>query len=1097
MKRGNASGGQIPREGMPVRIRNRRGIITSVDEYDSNEMGKYRLVHVEYLDSEVPPGDSVIWRLEHTACLIEPTALPLVHTDPRMSGDEFDALVRGARWSALNPFLKPENMNELQEDITASPFFGALQIEDFQLVPLLKAMRMPRVSLLLADDVGLGKTIEAGLILKELLLRRRLRRVLILCPASLRNQWRQEMKEKFSIDFDPVDRKETHNLQKNFGLEANPWRAFSKIIASYHYIKQPDILEQFLSTCRLTDDSSPVPASLPWDMLIVDEAHNLTPAAYGEDSDLAKMLRAISPYFEHKLFLTATPHNGHTPSFSGLLALLDPVRFVQTHEFKEGEKQRISEILVRRLKTDINEIDDELKRQRRFAQRFTEPLPLFFGASEMKLSRSVQELRKKIRTLFYAQSTCSADKNAKLERLAGIFAVEVLAKRLLSCPYTFAESWMRLKMGLEETDQAEAKEVTAAKRSSEADSSDDSEMENRTHHAVRIIGSWLKPFQQELAGEITAVDDSLSELGIKFRDGEILPPKHDSRFERLIELIDKKLRYENEWNESERLIIFTEYKTTLDYLNDRLTQHYEDDGSAVRILFGNMEQEERDEIKDAFNDPDDPVKILIATDAAAEGLNLQQTAHLLVQYDIPWNPARLEQRNGRLDRHGQARNVIVHHFTSDDDIDLKFLAHVMQKVETIEGDLGAMGEVFDNAFRRRFQDLRDAGRVMKELDDDVESNRNRVEIPSEKLKTVGLQVRKEIMQLSENIDLSPDSLKSTLETALSIDNTREPLEGPDENNTYTFTHPLPYLWEPVIDENMRKKTKNQSGALMKMVFDPGSFVRKVNGRKVFRPLKDTALVHLGHPMFRHAGSLLARARFPDWHEKFHASRWTVRYGKVPEHSEAIILMTVEEMAVNKLREPLHHWIRTLRCAFSEGKLEGPLPYVPPAQDNASPAIPDENSTSEARSIYLEIEMDLRDIIAEHAEKLNSVILANISNMKERALTREKNRFDARINETSKAMKTKKLGALTEQLQKQRDELNSLLFDDLKKEKRQEIRNTEEELARIRGRYQELLDRLKLEKERILTKTIPLRYQLNGPVRVFPVSVEMRLPEERQ
>ena len=182
---------------------------------------------------------------------------------------------------------------------------------------------MPRVNLLIADDVGLGKTIEAGLIVSELLIRRRVNRVLILTPASLRVQWRDEMWSKFSLPFDVIDRNSTLKLKRTLGIDANPWRCCSRIIASYHYLRQPDVLEQFLSACRTPEGS----AQLPWDLLIVDEVHNLMPASFGEDSQLCRTLRLISPQFEHRLFLTATPHNGHTRSFTGLLETLDPVRF--------------------------------------------------------------------------------------------------------------------------------------------------------------------------------------------------------------------------------------------------------------------------------------------------------------------------------------------------------------------------------------------------------------------------------------------------------------------------------------------------------------------------------------------------------------------------------------------------------------------------------------------------------------------------------------------------------------------------------------------------------------------------------------------------
>ena len=217
-------------------------------------------------------------------------------------------------------------------------------------MPLLKALRMPRVSLLIADDVGLGKTIEAGLILTELLIRRRIRRVLVLAPAALRWQWRDELWEKFSLRFEVVDRHRTELARRQLGMDANPWRSFDRIVASYHYLRQPDVREQFLAACR-TPEGSP---HLPWDLLIVDECHNLMPSPFGEDSELCRTLRIVAPRFEHRLFLSATPHNGHTRSFTGLLEMLDPVRFTRTSEMNPAMRRRVHDVVIRRLKREIN-----------------------------------------------------------------------------------------------------------------------------------------------------------------------------------------------------------------------------------------------------------------------------------------------------------------------------------------------------------------------------------------------------------------------------------------------------------------------------------------------------------------------------------------------------------------------------------------------------------------------------------------------------------------------------------------------------------------------------------------------------------------------
>ncbi|MCJ8501364.1 SNF2-related protein [Desulfatitalea alkaliphila] len=298
-----------PRFGMFATVRNRRGVIAAVAPFDGNQ-GRLHLVDIDYKDDQRPSSEQLLWELESRRTLLEPTALPAIHSADPMPCQDLDALLRAARWTATIHFVDPDGRHARAP--ISSPFHGAVQVEDFQLVPLLKALLMPRVNLLIADDVGLGKTIEAGLILSELLIRPRIQRVLILTPASLRLQWRDEMWEKFALNFNLVDRAETHHLRKRLGMDANPWRAYSRIIASYHYLRQEDVLKQFLSACR-TPEGSP---HLPWNLLIVGECHNLMPSAFGDDSDLCRMLRLLAPQFEHRLFLSATPPTTGTPAVS-------------------------------------------------------------------------------------------------------------------------------------------------------------------------------------------------------------------------------------------------------------------------------------------------------------------------------------------------------------------------------------------------------------------------------------------------------------------------------------------------------------------------------------------------------------------------------------------------------------------------------------------------------------------------------------------------------------------------------------------------------------------------------------------------------------
>ncbi len=1099
-----------PRIGMLTTIRNRRGIVSSVEPFETPD-GQLHLVRLEYIDADGVPDDTVLWERELNVTLLEPTALPRVATQGAMSAAEFDALQRAARWSALSPYLLGEDAPQTLRTPIAAPLFGAIQAEDFQLVPLLKALNMPRVSLLLADDVGLGKTIEAGLILTELLLRRRIRRVLILCPASLRTQWKGEMHDKFALDFEVIDRAETHALQKRLGLDANPWRTYPRIITSYYYLRQPDVLEQFRAACRQPENS----VQLPWDLLIVDEAHNLTPANFGEDSDLSKMLRAISPWFEHKLFLTATPHNGHTRCFSGLLEQLDPVRFTQTSEFSDADRRRVEEVVVRRLKRDINSLDEGAGRTPRFSQRIPEPLPLYFDRRERLLSIRFQEFRSAVKQLIREAS--------RADQLAGSFAVEVLNKRLLSSPVTFADSWWRFKQGIAQEDAAQSAEVRAVRRSVEEELDDDREAEGRIQHAAKTVGAWLKPLADRLQNEIAALDETLTRLELTAPaspDNVRSFPAEDARWERFMQLIQDRLRDGDEWLPTERLIIFTEYKTTLDYLVRRLQEHFADESGRMRMLFGGMDDRERETIKQAFNDSTDPVRILVATDAASEGLNLQETARFVLHYDIPFNPARLDQRNGRLDRHGQARDVIVFHFTSHDDADLRFLSHVVEKVNVIREELGSMGEVFDAAFERQFSFLDDADSIVEDLDAAIAQRQGNTQLPTTQI--VEMSAEQEALDwLAQEIDLTPQTLAQTLEQAMGI-GVGLPRFDFDDVGRARLRSPIPHQWEALIDDTLRlplpstgnghRRTRSrnaeQLGALPALTFDPGYYIDCSRGRPVFRSVKDTVLLHLGHPLYHKALALFARARFPGGPTASTPSRWTVRHGDVPQGADGLLLLTVEELAVNELRESFHHWVRTVRIPIINESLGSPLPHLPAALDRAaanSNHHVDEAIVDHARELWDAVEFAVRNLLKTMAEQLTTDLTESLKATRKTTQQEEDRRFANRIREVERAMRETTLQKLEKERDQIEDERSDLLrqpalFTDLQEVQSQRIReidrrqqDIEAELERRREHYEDLVKQLKLEKIRVVERILPRRYLLRGEAQVFPVTVEIRLP----
>src|SRR5262245_13109767 len=254
----------------------------------------------------------------------------------------------------------------------------------------MKALEMPRVSLLLADDVGLGKTIEAGLILRELLQRRRIRRVLVICPASLQLQWRDELRSKFAVEFTVLNREKTTEIQREYGMDANPWAVIPRIITSMDFLRQPDVLANFLAGSERLERGH----ALAWDLLVVDEAHNLAPLGFGERSDRSRMLADVAHHAEHRLFLSATPHNGFTASFSGLLEVLDPVRFRQAAQLSEDEHRQVELVMVRRLKSELNRRAEEVGEGPPFTDRHVERITFNWAPEEHALIEALREYRR-------------------------------------------------------------------------------------------------------------------------------------------------------------------------------------------------------------------------------------------------------------------------------------------------------------------------------------------------------------------------------------------------------------------------------------------------------------------------------------------------------------------------------------------------------------------------------------------------------------------------------------------------------------------------------------------------------------------------------
>ncbi len=1081
------SGTTLPRPGMFATVRNRRGVIAAVEPFDG-ESGRVHLVTVDYKDEGLPTHEQLVWELELPhARLLEPNELPDPSRSGPMPADEFEALLRAARWTSAMPFIDPDGSGPLDRLPFRSPFHSAVEIDDYQLVPLLKALRMPRVNLLIADDVGLGKTIEAGLILSELLIRRRIQRVLILTPASLRLQWRDEMDDKFALRFDIVDRMETQALRRRLGMDANPWRSYSRIIASYHYLRQPDVLDQFIAASRPQEGS----AHLPWDLLIVDECHNLMPSPFGEDSDLTKMLRHIAPLFEHRLFLSATPHNGHTRSFTGLLELLDPVRFGATDELKPAERARVQQVVIRRLKSEVNARTNPPK----FCTRL-EPLALQLAPSheELALTEAFQAFRIEMRKWI-----ANGDRH---RRRAGSFAVEILGKRLLSCPVAFAESWRRCTEAFRSDEEASEAEVDAARKALARETDDDRQTQSQEATAAGIVGAWLKKAAGHLRPQIDAVDQALARLGFDAATASLcsdLNPIADTRLEATFDLIERLLRHDGAWRDDERLVIFTEYKTTLDYLARRLRERYEPE--RILTLFGGMDDTTRDEVKRAFNDPGENVRILIGTDAASEGLNLQHTARYLLHYDLPWNPSKLEQRNGRLDRHGQARDVQIFYFACDTDEDMRFLAHIMRKAHSIREDLGSANDLFEEATRRRLIDGENTTSVTDEFERRLLVVKGRAHVDADATVTTGTDdaaAKAQLDALAAELDLDPDTMRETLEAALAIRVGRPQLEPATSQpeGTWRLLHPDLPGWIEVVDESLRADAGRASrGALRRLAFDGTPFIERVGERTVFNPRPDVVMMHLSHPLIERALSVLLRRRYTGINEA--ASRWTVCTGEVPGGADALVLLSVEEIGVNELRETFHHWVRTFALPVHGGTLGEPLPHAPARALRGANATTDPTLVERATVLFDDVLPELKSLVSAHAARLTEVLRAELATAGEQAKADENKRYASRQGEVSSLIAENTLAKLEKEIAKLKDErAQGALFDEESRleDLERSIEEKQAEVERRRRHYEEVREQLERERERIIHRLIPKRYAMAGEAHVFPVCVEIRLPD---
>ncbi len=534
---------------------------------------------------------------------------------------------------------------------------------------------------LLADDPGAGKTIMAGLLVKELIARGDVKRCLVVCPGNLVEQWQDEMYERFGLPFDILtnDKLETARTG-NWFLETE------LAIGRLDKLARDESVQDKLAApdCR-------------WDLIICDEAHKMSATFFGGEISYTKRYhlgRFLSNLTRHFLLMTATPHNGKEEDFQLFMALLDGDRF--EGRFRGGAQTvDVSDLMRRVTKEELVKFDNTPL----LPERIAETVAYFLSDQEKKLYEDVTDY---VRKEF---NRAAALQNNKRAGNIG-FALTILQRRLASSPEAIYRSLRRRRARLEST-LVELQSIhndTTVKRTLETtsfvlDDDDFEDHEDAPEDEVEVTEGKLLD-RATAAGTIHELSAEISTLErLETAAFQVRANGGDKKWEELAAL------FSSDVIANQKLVIFTEYRDTLRYLVNRISDLL-GNRNAIVSIHGSMRREDRARAQELFKlDPE--VLVLVATDAAGEGINLQR-AHLMVNYDLPWNPNRIEQRFGRIHRIGQTEVCRLWNLVASGTREGDVYHRLLSKLEQARSALG--GKVFDVLGKMHFD-----GKPLREL----------------------------------------------------------------------------------------------------------------------------------------------------------------------------------------------------------------------------------------------------------------------------------------------------------------------------------------------------------------------------------------------
>ena len=545
----------------------------------------------------------------------------------------------------------------------AGPFrsFGNLAFAPraYQLVPLLMALKMDTVRLLIADDVGIGKTIEAGLIVRELLDRGEVARFTVLCPPHLCEQWQGELQGKFNISAEIVTTGTASRLERGLPAGTSLFDTYPVTVVSLDYVKQDRRRDEFLRACP--------------ELVIVDEAHTCVQASNATRHQRYKVLSGLAENRErHMLLLTATPHSGDDEAFRNLLGLLNPA-FRTLNELsgsdREKSREQLANHFVQRRRADIAEWQDTSV----FPDRLSREAAYKLGGEWGVLFNDV---------LDYAQRLVESVKDESvLKQRMNWWAALALLRCISSSPAAAATSLRTRIFTLSgESDQSQIDQLERAGAETVYDGDSDGDLSADDTQPGALVA------EADGSHPDAAILSSLLSRAEALRG-----PEKDGKLKMLIAQIDELVRA------GHNPVVFCRYIPTAHYVGEYLRSKYGRDNFTVEVVTGELAPEERQAKVASLGEFDR--RILVATDCLSEGINLQGVFDAVLHYDLSWNPTRHEQREGRVDRFGQSAKVVrtVLLYGENNPVDGAVLQVILRKAERIRKELGVSVPMPDNS----------------------------------------------------------------------------------------------------------------------------------------------------------------------------------------------------------------------------------------------------------------------------------------------------------------------------------------------------------------------------------------------------------------